>query len=156
MIKLTKELSICLAMVVGFLNSLQGETQVNLEDPQVIKQQTEDAVTFAAMLDPWRNAIEKYSEKNNSTCFNDLKIKCKSCGVRVLTLGEFNGSLLAWLIKGIAGGHEAFEKIKELANEYIKLFSTSASSEEFINFMLNASNGMKEVCASCHGVEWEK
>lgn len=150
--KLTKGLSICLAVVVGFLSSLQGETRVNLEDPQVIKQQTEDAVTFAAMLDPWRNAIEKYSEKNNI----DLKIKCKTCGERVLTLGEFDGGLFAWLIKGIADGHEAFEKVKALADEYIKLFSNGASSEEIINFMLKTSNDMKDFCMGCHGVEWEK
>ena len=150
--KLAKVLSICLAGVVGFLISLQGETRVNLDDPQVIKQQTEDAMTFGAMIDPWKNAIEKYSEKNNI----DLQIKCKSCGERVLSLGEFDGGLFAWLIKGIAGGHEEFEKVKALAEEYIKLFLNNASSEEVINFMLKTSNDMKEDCMSCHGVEWEK
>jgi hypothetical protein len=152
MMKLAKELSICLAVVIGFSSSLQGETQVNLEDPQVIKQQAEDAITFAAMIDPWKSAIEKYSEKNNI----DLQIKCKNCGERVLTLGEFDCSLMVWLINGIAGGHGAFEKVKALEEEYIKLFLNSASSEEVINFMLKTSNDMKEFCMGCHGAEWEK
>lgn len=150
--KLTKELSICLSVVVGFLGSLQGENRVNLDNPQVIKQQTEDVMEFVAIAEPWGNAIAEYSQKNGL----DLKIKCKSCTERVLSIGEFNGCLLAWVTKAIPDGHEAFEKVKKLAEEFIKLLSSNASTEELINFMLKTSNDMKQVCTGCHGVEWEK
>ncbi|MFH0898072.1 MAG: hypothetical protein V1855_00665 [bacterium] len=150
--KFLKGFSICFAIIVGLLSSLQGENQVNLEDPQVIKQQTEDVMAFAAMIDPWKNAIVKYSEKNGF----DFGIKCKNCAEGVLLLGEFDGCLLAWITKAIPDGHDAFEKIKVLVEAFIKLLSDNASSEELINFMLKTSNDIKQFCFRCHGVEWKK
>lgn len=149
--KFTKGLSICWA-VVGFLSSLQGETRVNFEDPQVIKQQMEDTMAFIAMVDSWKDATEKYSQKNDI----NLKIKCKNCTDGVLSLGEFDGCLLAAITKAISDGHDAFGKIKKLVEEFIKLLSNNASSEELINFMLKTSNDIKQFCFCCHGVVWGK
>ncbi len=142
----------CCALMALFLGFLQCENLVDLNDPQVIKQQTEDVATFASMVTSWKNAIEKYSQKNNI----DLEIKCKNCDQRVLSLGEFDGCLLAWIIKAISDGHDAFEKNKAIAEAFIKLLSDNASAEELINFMLKTSNDMKQVCTNCHGVIWEK
>jgi len=150
--KFTKWLSICLSVGVVFLTSLQGKKQVNLDDPQVIKQQTEDVMEFVAISEPWGNAISEYSQKNGL----DLKIQCKNCEEKELNIGEFNGCLIAWVIKAIPDGHEAFEKVKKLADEFIRLLSSNASDEELTNFMLKASNDMKQACSYCNGVEWGK
>jgi hypothetical protein len=150
--KFSKRLSICLVAVVGFLGSLQGENQVKLDDPQVIKQQAEDLMEFIAIADPWGNAIAEYSRKNGL----ELKIRCKNCTENELNIGEFNGCLIAWVSKAILGGHETFKQVKTLADEFIRLLSSNASTKELENFMLKASNDMKQVCSNCHGVEWEK
>ena len=117
---------------------MYGNDRVNLNDPQVIKQQTEDAQTFLSMIDPWRNAIEKYAKKNDV----NLEIRCKNCTTRHLSLGEFDGGLFAWTIKAIAVGHDEFEKIKTLLGKYITLFEDNASSEE-----LAAVKGIGEMTA---------
>ena len=49
--KLKKGLFVCLVIFAGFLSSLQCEKQVNLDDPQVIKQQTEDVMAFVSVDD---------------------------------------------------------------------------------------------------------
>ncbi len=150
--KIAKELSICLTVVIGFLSSLQGENQFTLDNPQVIKQQAEDLMEFIAIADPWGNAIAEYSRKNGL----DLKIKCKKCTENELNIGEFNGCLLAWVSKAIRSGHETFKQVKMLADEFIRLLSSNASAEELTTFMFKASNDMKQVCSNCHATEWEK
>ncbi len=152
MMKIQKGVLICFTMVVGFLSSLYSESRIIIDDPHVVKQQMEDAVVFDSLLHLWKKAIEKYSQKNAI----DFKIKCKNCAERFITLCEFSGGLLAWIIKAIPAGHDEFEKIKTVAEAFIKLLSDDASAEELINFMLNASNDMKQVCTHCHGVVWEK
>ncbi len=148
--KLTK--SICCVIVCGFLSALQAANQVSFGDQQIIKQQAEDLMEFVAIADPWGNAIAEYSRKNGI----DLKIKCKICTDKDLNIGEFDGCLLAWVSKAILGGHGTFKKVKALVDDFIRLLSSNASSEELINFMLNASNDMAQVCSHCHGVEWQK
>ena len=150
--KFKKGLLICCASIVGFLSFLYSNNRVVIDDPQIVKQKTEDVATFVAMVDPWKNAIEKYAQKNAIV----PKIKCKNCAERALSLYEFDGCLLAWIIKAIPDGHDAFAKNKMLVEEFVKLLSDNASVEELMNFMLKASNNMKQVCTHCHGVVWEK
>jgi hypothetical protein len=148
----TKSLSICLAVIVVFLSSLQGGNQVNLDDPHVIKQQMEDGMVLLSFVDSWKNVGEKYFQKNGA----DQKIKCKTCAERFLSIGEFEGCLVAWAIKAIAAGHNEFEKIKTFMEEYVRVLSADASAEELTTFMLKTSNDMKEVCMGCHGIVWER
>ncbi|MFA6527040.1 MAG: hypothetical protein WCT20_01310 [Candidatus Babeliales bacterium] len=150
--KIENRVLVCCAAVGLFLTSLYGNDRVNLNDPQVIKQQTEDVMAFVAISGPWRDTIEKYVQKNGI----NLEIKCKNCTTRRLSLGEFDGCLLAWITKAISDGHEAFQKNKILVERFLKLLSDDAPSEELIVFMVNVSNDMKEECSHCHGVVWEK
>lgn len=150
--KIQKVFFVCFTVTLGFLGSLHSENRIVVDDPQVVKQHVENVMACISIIPLWKNAIEKYSQ-NNCT---DIKIKCKNCAERFLSLGEFSGCLLAWVIKAIPAGHDEFEKIKTLAEAFIKLLSDNASAEELINFMLNTSNDMKQVCTNCHGVVWER
>lgn len=152
MMKFEKLRLICFLVSAFFLSPLQSDNQVDLNDPNVIKQQTEDTSTFVSIVNVWEHAREKYFQKNDI----NPEIKCKNCTEGILSLGEFDGCMLAWIIKAIPDGHDAFEKIKQCVEVYIKLFSDNASSEELINFMLKTSNEMKQICTHCHGVVWEK
>lgn len=158
--KFVKNFSICFAIII-FSGSLHGSApslnkdqinQVNLEDPKVIQQQEENVMAFVALVEPWKNASNAYDQKNDT----NFAIKCKKCNQGMLSLGEFDGYLLGWITKAIPFGHDEFEKIKTLINEYIKLLSTNASSDELLTFMITTSNDMKAMCCYCHGTTWEK
>lgn len=148
--KFSNKFSICFA-ILGCLSSLHGDNQVS-HDPLLIQQQTEDTLAFLTLVDPWKKATEAYEQKNDI----NFCVTCKICKQETLSLGEFNGYLMAWLIKAVPVGHDAFEKIKKLVDEFIILLSNNASAETLTMFMLTTLNDMKQECVRCHGIAWEK
>jgi hypothetical protein len=154
--KFEKNIFISLAIVIGLLSSLHGNNQIVLgntqTNAQIEKEQIQDSAVLVFTLGELNNASNSYFQKHDS----DLKIKCKNCIERKLTIGEFEGCLMAWVIKALADSHNVFEKTKKILDRYIKLLSEDASAEQLIIFMLNTANDMKQQCFHCPGTSWEK
>ncbi|MCF7799990.1 hypothetical protein K9L05_03990 [Candidatus Babeliales bacterium] len=133
-----------------FLFSLQGVDKVITQDEK--EQQIENALILTSSIGLLTNVSEKYFQKNNS----NIKIRCKNCKKRELSIGEFEGCLIAETIKAIADGVESFSKTKIFLDNYIKLLSDDVACEKLLDFMLDTSNNMKQNCTNCYDCVWEK
>jgi hypothetical protein len=156
--KILKCLLICFVIVTFLESKIQEDISLLLESfkPQTEteKQQMENSIAFATLLDPWQDAALEYFKKNNT---DDIVIKCKHCDDGELCLGFFNGCLMAEFAKAVAAKRDEFERIKKIVAEFSNLFSSNASSKKLINFMLKTSNdGIKQPCPQCDCVGWKK
>ena len=133
-----------------FSFSLQSDNSVIINNKE--EQQMENALILVSSIDLLTNVSEKYFQKHDS----NIKIKCKSCKKRELSIGEFEGCLLAEIIKALADGAEKFSKTKILLDNYIKLLSDDVACDKLLDFMLDTSNNMKQNCTNCPGFVWEK
>ncbi|MFH1643636.1 MAG: hypothetical protein ABIA74_00475 [bacterium] len=150
--KFKNNVFICFFLISSFIAFLRCNEQIFLGDLQVKNDASENAFVLISVLDQLTKAHEKYPSKDTS----ELKIKCKNCVTRELSLYEFEGGLIGWALKSLGSDDEEFEKIKMLLESWIKLLSDEVLSSEILDFMLTVSNDMKQVCSNCHGVVWEK
>ncbi len=152
--KLNKNVFVGCATICIFLGSLQSNIQVShIQDneSQIKKDPTENTFLLSSVLDQLTKAHEKCPLKDTS----ELKIKCKNCSIRILSLSEFEGGLIGWALKSL-GIDDEFEKIMVFFDCWIKLLSEGASASELVDFMLTVSNEMRQICSHCHDVVWEK
>jgi hypothetical protein len=134
-----------------FSSSLQSVNKFEHEG-QHTKGQVQNACELLSLTDSLTNAHQKYFQKNNAP----IKIKCKQCHERELSINEFEGGLMGWALKAITKEDNQFEKIKSIFDKCIELLSKNATSAEIVSFMVNVSNDMKQICSYCHGTEWER
>ena len=153
--KLKKNVFICCALICIYWGFLQGNIQVcSVQDneSQNKKDPTENTFLLFSVLNQLTKTHEQYPLKDA----NEVKIKCKNCGTRELSLHEFEGGLIGWALKSLGSDDQEFGKIKILLEDWIKLLTDRASASELVSFMLTVSNDMKQVCSNCHGIVWEK
>jgi|GEM_PF-6302034 hypothetical protein len=162
--KFNRNISIMFFVSVCFLFSLQGKEQVVINDqeivppnadfvdPKVLTQQFEDSLAFYNLMEPLNNVLSDYDEKNEY----DFEIVCKKCKEGSVPFSQFSGHLLAWALKAFPDGHDAFENVKKLVEQFITLLTKNASEEELTTFMVETTNSLKFACQHCHGEVWEK
>ena len=134
------------ALVIIFVGGVTfvRAKQVNLAEQQIAQQQVQATGAFLLLMQQWQNASKVFHKDKDI----NPEICCKKCG-EVVSLGVFEGYMIALASQAIAQGLVAFEQVRKLLEKYIQLLSHKASVNEIKGCMTDSLNAVKQLCFSC-------